>query len=256
MRNIILMKDFYYENLFEQLNIVIPKNRLVAISGHNNCGKTTLMRILNREIITDNIVLINETDINDYLIEDYTKLVQCVIPLEVIWELDTLKEELDFLTTNSERIDDIVTNLKIKKIINKHNKEYTNKEIVLSQLAIALIRDPKILLLDSIGNYFTKKEMNEIIQFLKEYQKQNDCTIIMTTIHLEETIHADYLYIIDDKKIVLEGTPLEVLEKDNFINKIGLSLPFMIDLSVKLRDYDLIKHIELDKNRMVEELWK
>ena len=30
----------------------------------------------------------------------------------------------------------------------------------------------------------------------------------------------------------------------------------MIDLSVKLRDYGLIKEIELNKNRMVENLWK
>ena len=64
------------------------------------------------------------------------------------------------------------------------------------------------------------------------------------------------MYILDEGKVALEGIPLEVLEKDNIINKIGLNIPFMIDLSVKLRDYDLIEDIELDKNRMIEKLWK
>ena len=50
--------------------------------------------------------------------------------------------------------------------------------------------------------------------------------------------------------------PLKVLEKDNIINKVDLDLPFMIDLSSKLRDYDLIKEIELDKESLINKLWK
>ena len=56
--------------------------------------------------------------------------------------------------------------------------------------------------------------------------------------------------------IILEGEPLEVLQRDNIINKAGLEVPFMIDLSVKLRDYDLVSSIELDQDRMVDILWK
>ena len=95
-----------------------------------------------------------------------------------------------------------------------------------------------------------------MIEFLKSIQQSNEITIIITTIHLEESLLADYLYIIGDKKIALSGEPITVLANDNKINKLGLSLPFMMDLSVKLKDYDLIKEIELDKDRMVESLWK
>ena len=48
----------------------------------------------------------------------------------------------------------------------------------------------------------------------------------------------------------------EIIEKDNIMNKAGLNLPFMIDLSVKLRDYELVNCIEQDKDRMVDLLWK
>lgn len=77
----------------------------------------------------------------------------------------------------------------------------------------------------------------------------------MATINLNITINTDYIYVLNNSEIVLEGEPLSVLEKDNILNKVGLELPFMLDLSVKLRDYDLLKKTELDIDRMVDTLW-
>ena len=54
------------------------------------------------------------------------------------------------------------------------------------------------------------------------------------------------MYIISKGKILLEGLPLEVMKEENILNKIGLSLPYMADLSVKLIDYDLLDNIEND----------
>ncbi len=59
----------------------------------------------------------------------------------------------------------------------------------------------------------------------------------------------------DKGKIVLEDEPLNIIIKDNVLNKIGLKLPFMVDLSVKLQDYNLIDDLELDVDRMVDRLW-
>ena len=78
----------------------------------------------------------------------------------------------------------------------------------------------------------------------------------MITSSLEHSLKSDYLYVINESKIMIEGNPKEIIEKDNIMNKAGLNLPFMIDLSVKLRDYELINSIEQDKDRMVDLLWK
>ena len=102
----------------------------------------------------------------------------------------------------------------------------------------------------------SSKEVKELNNVLKEYIKEYKTTIVITTIDLNNTIDADYLIIMNENKIVLEDEPLKVLEKDNVINKVSLDLPFMIDLSSKLRDYDLIKEIELDKERLINKLWK
>jgi ABC-type cobalamin/Fe3+-siderophores transport system ATPase subunit len=248
MTKIIEIKDFSDDKLFENLNINIDKNKIITISGSNSCGKTTLMRVLNREIITDNTILLNGININDYTIRDYTSLVQTVIPLEIVFNEKTLEKELN----NKE----LVKGLRIKSILNKDINTLTIKEKVLVQLAIAIDNKPEVLLLDNIFIYFNDKEKEEIFKFLRSYQKKNNLTVVLTTIDLKDSLYTDYLYIIGNKSIILKGEPLKVLEKDNILNKVGLNIPFMADLSVKLKDYDLIDSIILDKDRMVDILWK
>ena len=129
------------------------------------------------------------------------------------------------------------------------------KEKILYQLLIALLNKPKLLLLDNIDKYFTKKEINNLFNFFKMYKEKYGLTLLITTINLEISLYTDFIYIIDQGKIALNGTPFNVLQKDNTINKIGLSLPFMIDLSVKLRDYELVDELETDIDRMIDKLW-
>ena len=90
---------------------------------------------------------------------------------------------------------------------------------------------------------------------LKEIS-ENQEAVVLDTNNLEEVLLTDYIYVISDSNILIEGIPIDVIQKDNIMNKAGLNLPFMVDLSVKLRDYDLVKEIEQDKERMVELLWK
>ena len=206
------------------------------------------MRILNREIITENDILLNNININDYTISEYTNLVQTVIPNEIVFNENTLEKELNNI--------DLVKGLRIKSILNKNIKDLTIKEKVLAQLAIALDNKPQVLLLDNVFIYFNDKEREEIFTFLRNFQKKYNLTVVLTTIDLRDSLYTDYLYIIGNKKIILKGVPLKVLEKDNILNKVGLNIPFMADLSVKLKDYDLLDSIILEKDRMVDILWK
>ena len=254
MSDIIKINNFKYQNLFENLNILIKEHSFTAITGPNNCGKTTLIRILNRTIITDNNIKIRNCDINDYLIEEYSKLVQCVIPLEIIFHEYSVQDEL-LNYGNQEEIDKIIAELKIRNLLKKNESNLTTKEIVLIQIIIALLKKPKILLLDNLEE-FLKEDTMKIITYLKKYQKDNDLTIVIATIHLDEIIDSDYVYIIKNGKVELEGKPNIIFEKDNIINKICLNLPFCIDLSVKLKDYNLLNEIKLDNIGIINDIWK
>ena len=256
MENIISFSDVSYKDLFNNLTINIEKNKFLSISGANNCGKTTLIRILNKEINLNQNIIVKDKKINEYKTEEYSKIVQCILPEEILFIENTLEEELYLQSNgNNQLIDYITKGLKIKNIEEKDVEQFSQKEIVLAQIALAIANKPQIILIDDISSIFTRKERKSIFNFLIDYKKKNELTIIYTTIDLEDSLLTDYLYILDEGKVALEGDPITVLEKDNIINKIGLDIPFMIDLSVKLRDYDLVDKIELDMDRMIEKLW-
>ena len=218
----------------KSLNIVFYENKFYTISGSNNSGKTTLIRILNA---SDN-------------------LFKAVIPFELRINRDNLLEELNYQKIDKELVDYILKGLKIKGISKQPINSLSKKEIVLIQIALALAKRPKALLLDSIDNYLSEDEINKLFKFLKDYQNKYTLAVINTTINLKESLLTDYLYVLHKGEVILEGEPLNVLQNDNILNRIGLEVPFMIDLSVKLRDYELISDIELDQDRMVDILWK
>lgn len=255
---IIKINNLTLFNVFKEFNISFIKDQFITISGPNNCGKTTLIRAIDRQINTSNCIFLNSTEINEIQTDTYYKKVKTLIPLEYNFSQKTLEDEIDIYTTNKnqEIVKDLLKRLKLNKFKEELIIDLSEQEKLKLQLLICLMEIPEVLLIDNISNYFDKKTNENILSIIKEFQKENHITIIMTTSNLNDTIKSDYLYIINDSKIILEGQPLEVLQKDNVLNKIGLNLPFMIDLSVKLRDYDLIENIEVDMNRMVNTLWK
>ena len=219
---------------FKHLNIVFYENKFYTISGSNNSGKTTLIRILKRD----------------------NKFAQVVIPFELRINKTTLAEEILHQDIDKDLVEYVLKGLKIKSISKIKVNKLSKKETILVQIAIALFKKPKVLLLDSIGTYLSDEELKSVFKYLNDYREKYGLTVIHATIDLKEALLTDYLYVLHDKELVLEGEPLEVLQKDNVLNRIGLEVPFMIDLSVKLRDYGLVSDIELDQDRMVDILWK
>ena len=251
--NIIEVYNLKFKDIFEDLSLVIPENTIVSISGPNNCGKTTLIRILSREIITENI-LINEKTSDNYKIEDYSNINKAVIPKEITFYEKTIKEELK--RKNYYPNKKLINSLKLNNSLNKDISELTDIEIIYTQILFSLLKEPKVLLLDSISLYLNDKEMEELLLFLKKYKEKYNLTIVFTTLNLKDSLYSDYLFIINNGKVLLSGSPIEVLKYDNILNKNGLEIPFIIDLSVKMMDYNLIDEPVLDMDRMVDTIWK
>ena len=250
------IKNITYNELFNRFNISFPIEKLIYLSGPNNCGKTTLIRILDRKKDSKFSLFINDKEIETSNLLDYYKIIKCLIPKEIEFKTNSVNEEIDYYNKKLINETDLIKKLKLTKYKKREINKLEEKEIIKLQLLISLLNKPKLLLIDNIMSYFNKEEIIDLNNILKDYIKEYKTTIVITTTDLNNTIDSDHLVIINNNKIVLEGEPLKVLEKDNVINKNNLDLPFMIDLSSKLRDYDLIKEIELDKKELLNKLWK
>lgn len=255
MKVILNINNLQYNNLFHNITLSLEEEKIITISGSNNSGKTTLCRILGRSISGDfNINLLGK-DINDYSLEKYNQLVQVVYPKEYHFLQKTPEEEIDRIHTRREKKDWMKLELKEKKILDKNISKCQESDRIWLQIMIAVLKSEKIIIIDNVDYYFSYEEQKKLYHFLKKCVEQFKCSFIMTTTSLDRSLDTDLLYIIQAGEFVLHGEPITVLQRDNIINKAGLEVPFMIDLSVKLRDYELIKEIELDKERLIDALW-
>lgn len=256
MEVILNINDLEYKKLFNGLSIYIEKNKIIDISGQNKCGKTTLLRILNREIVNDFNIVLRDKSIYDYPLEEYSNRVQAVFPMEILYREETVEDVLFTKEENKEKRDFILKSLKLERILPAELAALSIKEIILVQIVKAITNAKEIVLLDSLDSYFSKEELSNLYFLFKKCIEKYDLTFVITCTSLEETLFADELLVINEGRIILHGEPLQVLEKDNILNKAGLDIPFIIDLSVKLRDYDLIDRIILDRDKLINTLWK
>lgn len=261
--NIIEIIGLTYKNIFNDFSLGIEENKFITIAGPNNCGKTTLLRMLDNQIEINNTFTLYDIKLEDYKLTDLYQIMKIIIPGEINYVKNTLEEELNYYLDQmnlskeekTSRYKKVIKELKLSKYQSIKLDTLSIKETIKVQLALAFIYKPSIIFLDDISVYFDKKEIVSIIEVLKQYQ-QEKTTIVLITSSLETALLSDYLYVINESKIMIEGNPIEIVEKDNIMNKAGLNVPFMIDLSVKLRDYELVNCIEQDKDRMVDLLWK
>ena len=87
-------------------------------------------------------------------------------------------------------------------------------------------------------------------------KKKNGLTIVLFTSDLNSVINSDYLYLLEDFKIKVGGKPLELLCDDQIFYQSNLEVPFMSDLSTKLKMYDLIDNLYLNMEELVDKIWK
>jgi energy-coupling factor transport system ATP-binding protein len=265
MTELLTVENLTHEDLFENISFQVHQEEFMTISGGNNCGKTTLIRILSGEIPKTNTISLYGTHLEDYPQNLWKEITGTIIPQDnASFLLETVQEELEytiqlFKKTKEERektYKDIIKKYKLTKYQKKSPNDLKVFVKLKLMLAKIMLSSPQILLIDNTDQELEPEEQQEWIELLKDIIEEQKIAIIMTISDLNIALKSDKLLIISEKKILLEGSPLEVLEKDNILNKIGLDLPFMMDLSVKLKDYNVVEEVELDMDRMVDNIWK
>ena len=115
MEVVLNINDLEYLDIFKKITLSLEKGKIISISGPNNCGKTTLSRILDRKITNNFNINLKGKDIEDYSLEEYNQLVQIVYPKEIQRLENTLQEEIERKSPSKEKKDFLKKELKMLK---------------------------------------------------------------------------------------------------------------------------------------------
>ena len=100
-------------------------------------------------------------------------------------------------------------------------------------LPLSILFNPEILILDESLSMLDDKEKDYILNILSKKHKEG-LTIISVIHNLRESYLSDRLIVLNNGDIMLDGNPLKVMEYDKILNRLGIELPFEVELSLFL----------------------
>jgi len=267
--NIITIKDLIFKYgekiVFDRLNLTINSGEWVTLVGTNGSGKSTLVKILTGLYKVNTYINIDGLELNkNNLIEIRKKIGVIFENVDNQFVAETVRDDIAFTLENlnyskdkiHKTIDEISTYLGINDILEVEPHLLSGALKIKVALASSLVLEPKILILDESLVALDPIEREEILKILKNLQKDKNLTIINITHDLEESLYGNRIIVIGNGNIILNGPTKEILQKEKELKKEGFNLPFMVDLSIKLKYYGLLDDIIFDMDEMVGVLWK
>ena len=127
------------------------------------------------------------------------------------------------------------------------------------RVAIASIvaMKPKCIILDEPTAMLDPLGREEVIHTLHELNRQEGVTIILITHYMEEVIDADMVYVMDDGKLVMQGTPRQVFSQVEKLKQLRLDVPQVTELAYELKKSGIqIKDGILTNEELIAELEK
>lgn len=248
METIIKITDLNYKELVD-FSLHIKKNSYLTILGSSKSEKNTLSKLL------CGIIDCEKVNINSSC-----KIIGVFSPTDTPFISETVSEELylSSVELNEDKKDailNIVNSLKMQYMLNKKVSKLTHSEKQILILACAILMNPDVLVIDNIISnidYFYKED---VLNTLKNVNKKYKITIINLTNNSEESIFGTDIAIINNGQLVLNNKRSKVLMDENNFIKNNLKVPFIVELSIKLKYYNLVDEVILKKEKLVEDIW-
>lgn len=225
----------------DEVSLSIAEGSHTAVLGRNGSGKSTLARLINAlERPDSGVVMVQgmSTD-NDEMVWQIRRLCGMVFqnPDNQIVGT-TVEEDVAFGPENLG-----VEPAEIRRAIDQAlafvglQEEALRPPHLLSggqkqKLAIAgiLAMKPRCLILDESTAMLDPVSRREFMQLVQKLIQEEGMTVINITHHMEEVLLADQVYVMDEGKIALSGTPAEIFDKVESIKQMGLDVPVHVDI--------------------------
>ena len=251
------------------LNLEIEKNQWISVIGRNGSGKSTLARLIDGLIEAQSgTVTVGGLEVNEQ------NVWQIRSQIGVVFQ----NPDNQFVGANVE--DDVAFGLENRQISHAEMVKRVNESLEAvgmtefakhepsklsggqkQRVAIAgiLAIHPQIIILDEATSMLDPEGRRALIQLIRHLKDQFHFTVIAITHDIDETVFSDQIIVLDQGKIRMQGRPADVYRERDRLMDLGLDLPFVEKLKLKLQENGLaeLKDDEtLDEKEMVAKLWQ
>ncbi|MDR1521775.1 MAG: ABC transporter ATP-binding protein [Streptococcaceae bacterium] len=229
--------------ILKNIDLKIEQGKFYTLLGASGSGKTTILRIIaGFENVTSGEILLNGQIINDIpankrpvntVFQDYALFPHMNVFENVAFGLKIKKMKKDIIEEKVQKALQMVqlADFKRRKILAMSGGQKQRVAI-----ARALVNEPKVLLLDEPLSALDLKLRTQMQYELRELQQQLGITFVFVTHDQEEALAmSDWIFVINDGKIVQNGTPVDIYDEPinhfvaDFIGESNIVDGIMID---------------------------
>ena len=134
----------------------------------------------------------------------------------------------------------------------KNKSDLTEIDKLKLKILASLNSSRRVYVFFNVLTYLDSSFKEILFKYLSEYHKR----IINYTTDIEEVLFLDYVVILQDDKVIMEGAKKLVLREEKILKKLGFRLPFIVSLSSGLKYYGLVEKEYFDSKELVDALWK
>lgn len=207
-------KKIKKQTILEDVNIKLTKGKIYGLVGSNGSGKSTLIKTILGLYKCKGQIIINGYDIKrDYktIIGKIGTIVDYVSFYDYLSAYENLRYFANLYEVPMERVREVMKTVKLDKFDNKAVRYYSLGMKQRLGLAISLLKDPEILILDEPMNGLDPKGIVELRNLLLSFK---DKTIIISS-HLISEIEkiVDEVIFINNKKVITKSLEKNSLKK-------------------------------------------
>lgn len=234
------------EEVLKDINIKIEKGSFTAVLGHNGSGKSTLAKHFNAILLpSGGKVYVKGMDTSDennvFNIRQSAGMVFQNPDNQMVAAL--VEDEIAFAPENlgvepkeiRRRVNECLEIVNMTKYAESSPSKLSGGQKQRVAIASVLAMNPEILILDEPTAMLDPKGRSEVIKTIKMLNKEKSITVVLITHYMDEAAQADRTVVIDDGKIVLDGTPKEVFKNVEKLKSLGLDVPQVTELAYELR---------------------
>ena len=234
----------------QSFSVDIRRGEYVAVLGHNGSGKSTFAKLLNYILeptggeLTVNGLDLSRKDLSDEDILNLRKnvgmvfqnpdnqLVATVVEQDVAFgpeNLGTPREEI------RRRVDSALQTVGMTAYAKHEPHRLSGGQKQRVAIAGILAMMPQCIVFDESTAMLDPSGRREVLDTIRKLNREEGMTVLNITHYMNEAAEADRIIVINDGKLLLDGTPDEIFAQRDTLHEVGLEVPQCAELIHALR---------------------
>ena len=234
----------------QNFSVDICRGEYVAVLGHNGSGKSTFAKLMNYILeptsgtLTVNGLDLSRKDLSDEEILDLRKnvgmvfqnpdnqLVATIVEQDVAFGPENLgvpREEL------RNRVDSALETVGMTAYAKHEPHRLSGGQKQRVAIAGILAMMPQCVVFDESTAMLDPGGRREVLDTIRKLNREQGMTVLNITHYMNEAAEADRIIVINDGKLLLDGTPDEIFAKRDVLTEVGLEVPQCAELIHALR---------------------